>query len=89
MIILSCLENGPQWWQIGRQVAWSLGVWVFFIVTSPLNAYVFGNSIAMEHVHSGSRDMLEQGFVLLKISLLKQSYVYFRFLVLFVQFGFG
>jgi hypothetical protein len=37
LIILSCLQDGPQWWQIGRQCAWSMFIWILTIVISPLN----------------------------------------------------
>jgi hypothetical protein len=33
--ILPCLYGGPQWWQIGRQVAWSFGFWFLLVVSSP------------------------------------------------------
>jgi hypothetical protein len=33
--ILPCVEKGPQWWQIGRQVAWSFAVWFILVASSP------------------------------------------------------
>jgi len=39
--ILSCIKNGPQWWQIGRQVAWSFAVWFFIVVSSPATTKIW------------------------------------------------
>lgn len=32
--VLPCIEDGPQWWQIGRQFGWSLLIWLLVIISS-------------------------------------------------------
>jgi hypothetical protein len=38
---LPCMEGGPQWWQLGRQIAWSLFVWGIVIVLSPMVSWIY------------------------------------------------
>jgi hypothetical protein len=30
--VLPCIHDGPQWWQIGRQFAWSLLIWILVTI---------------------------------------------------------
>jgi hypothetical protein len=39
--VLPCFENGPQWWQIGRQVGWSLAFWCVAVTVSPLMRHIW------------------------------------------------
>jgi hypothetical protein len=41
--VLPCMDDGPQWWQLGRQVAWSLFVWGVVIVLSPIVSWIWRN----------------------------------------------
>ena len=34
LVLLSCIADGPQWWQLGRQLLWSLVVWCLVYLAS-------------------------------------------------------
>mmetsp|Transcript_1266 Transcript_1266/g.1618 ORF Transcript_1266/g.1618 Transcript_1266/m.1618 type:complete len:1377 (+) Transcript_1266:55-4185(+) len=42
-LVLSCMDGGPEWWQIGRQVAWSLIVWSIIVGTSLPTRWIWLN----------------------------------------------